>query len=84
MPFSNYDIEPEHIEAMRAAFYRVCAILQLNGDRDDPMTEFVVIKIVELAKAGELDPGRLCIAVLADLDVAPPAGAAAGSPAPPP
>jgi hypothetical protein len=48
------------------------------------MTEIIVTKIVELAKAGELDPERLCIAVLADLDDAPRVGAAAGSPAPPP
>jgi hypothetical protein len=39
-------------------------------------------KIVEFAKVGELDPERLCIAVLADLHDAPRAGAAAGSPAP--
>jgi hypothetical protein len=84
MPFSKYTIDPEHVEAMRAAFQRVCGILQLNCDADDPMTGIVVMKIVELAKAGELDPERLCIAVLADLDYAPRAGAAAGSPAPPP
>jgi hypothetical protein len=84
MPFSKHHIDPAHIEAMRAAFYRVCGILRLNGNRDDTMTEIVVMKIVELAKAGELDPESLCIAVLADLDDAPRAGAAAGSPAPPP
>jgi hypothetical protein len=37
------------------------------------------MKIVELAKAGELDPERLCLAVIADLDGAPQAGAAAGT-----
>ena len=57
MPFSKYNIDPEHIEAMRAAFHRVCDILQLNCDADDPMTEIVVMKIVVLAKAGEnFDP----------------------------
>ena len=35
------------------------------------MTEIVVMKIVELANAGELDPERSCIALLADLDYAP-------------
>jgi hypothetical protein len=69
---------------MRAAFHRVCDILQLNCDVDDPTTEIVVMKIVELAKVGELDPERLCIAVLADLDDAPRAGTAVNSPAPPP
>jgi hypothetical protein len=67
MPFSKYDIDPEYIEAMRAAFHRVCDVLQLDGDREDPMTEIVVTKIVELAKAGELDPEQLCIGTLAAL-----------------
>ena len=45
MPFSkHYIIEPEYIEAMRAAFYKVCDALLLNGDVDDPMTEVVVNK----------------------------------------
>jgi hypothetical protein len=67
MPFSKYDlsVDPELVEAMRAAFYRVCDILQISGDRDDPLTEVVVTKIVELAKAGEREPDILCIDVLA-------------------
>jgi hypothetical protein len=36
MPFSQHHIDPAHIEAMRAAYHRVCDILQLNGDADDP------------------------------------------------
>jgi hypothetical protein len=31
------------------------------------MTEIVVTKIVELAKAGERDPDKLCFTVLAEL-----------------
>jgi hypothetical protein len=84
MPFSKHNIDPEHIEAMRAAFHRVCDILHLNCNADDPMTEIVVMKIVELAKAGELDCERLCLAVMADLDDVSQAGAAAGTPPPPP
>jgi hypothetical protein len=84
MPFSKFDVDPEHIEAMWAAFHQVCGILQLNADADDPMTEIVFMKIVELTKAAELDPERLCIAVLADLDDAPRADAAAGWPVSPP
>ena len=78
MPFSKFDVDPEHIEPMRAAFHRVCDILQLKCDAGDPMTEIVVMKIVELAKTGELDPERLCIGVLAELESAP-TGAAVGS-----
>jgi hypothetical protein len=95
MPFSKYnaDFNADLMEAMRAAFYRVCDILQLSGDREDPLTEIVVEKIVELAKAGERDPEVLCIDALAQLEMpaqgttsrAPPeyagiASAAAGEP----
>ena len=56
MPFSRYAVDPDLMEVMREAFHRVCDILQLSCDREDPLTEFVVTKIVELAKAGERDP----------------------------
>jgi hypothetical protein len=68
MPFSkHYIIEPEYIEAMRAAFYKVCDALLLNGDVDDQMTEAIVDKIVALAKAGEYDADRLAEHVLNDM-----------------
>jgi hypothetical protein len=70
MPFSRYKagVNFDLMEAMRAAFYRVCDVLQLSCDREDPLTEIVVTKIVELAKAGERDPEILCSKVLADLE----------------
>jgi hypothetical protein len=67
MPFSKLNLDPEHIEAMRAAFNRVCDIQQLSCDQEDPLTELVVMKIMDLAKAGERDPEILCIEVLAEL-----------------
>jgi hypothetical protein len=67
MPFSKYNIDPERIEAMRAAFYRVCDALLLKRDVEDPMTGIVVDKIVALAKAGEHDANRLAEQVLNDL-----------------
>jgi hypothetical protein len=67
MPFSKYNIDPERIEAMRAAFYRVCDALLLKGDVEDPMTGIVVDKIVAFAKAGEHDANRLTEQVLNDL-----------------
>jgi hypothetical protein len=67
MPFRNYSASPDLMEAMRAAFYRVCDVLQLSCDREDPLTEVIVTKIVELAKAGERDPDILCFTVLAEL-----------------
>ena len=69
MPFSGYAADSDLMEAMRAAFHRICDVLQLARDREDPLTEVVVTKIVELAKTGERDPEKLCFAVLADLDM---------------
>ncbi len=86
MPFSKYDIKPEHIEAMRAAFYKVCDVLLLNGDADDPMTGVVVDKIVALAKAGEHNADRLAERVLDDLidnSLPPPSSKPRQDPSPP-
>jgi hypothetical protein len=66
MPFSNHTVESGLMDAMRAAFH-LCDVLQLSCDREDPMTEIIVTKIVELAKAGESDPEMLCFSVLAEL-----------------
>jgi hypothetical protein len=67
------------MEAMRAAFYRVCDVLQLSCDREDPPTDIVVTKIVELAKAGERDPDILCSKVWAKLET-PAKGVASRAP----
>jgi hypothetical protein len=64
MPFSKLDQDPEHIDAMHEAFRRVCDILQLQCSREDPLTDLVVMKIMELAKAGERDPEVLYIDTL--------------------
>jgi hypothetical protein len=68
MPFSNYKADSDLMEAMRAAFHRICKALQLNCDLEDRITEVIVTKIVELAKSGERDPEILCGKVLADLE----------------
>jgi hypothetical protein len=60
MPFSeHYDVEHEHVEAMRSAFHSVCDALLLNCDAGDPMTEIIVNKIVALAKDCDHDAERL-------------------------
>jgi hypothetical protein len=68
----------QHIEVMHDAFRRVCDILQLSCEREDQLTELVVLKIMELAKSGERDPEILCIDVLAALE-APLQGVTPGS-----
>ena len=67
MPFSKHVIRPEHIEAMRLAFQKVCEALELECKPGEPMTELVVTKIIEHAKAGEIDPERLCRQVLLEI-----------------
>jgi len=59
----DHALEPQNIEAMRLAFHRACKALQLN-ETADAITEIVASKIIELARAGEIDPERLCDQVL--------------------
>jgi hypothetical protein len=42
-------------------------VLQLGSGREDPITEIIVMKIVELTKAGEHDPVQVSERVLAEL-----------------
>jgi hypothetical protein len=58
--------EPDLIDAIRLAFQRACEALQLQGT-SDAFTEIVATRIIELAKAGEVDPERLCRRVLSGL-----------------
>jgi hypothetical protein len=67
MPFSKHQVSPEHIEAMRSAFHKVCAVLQLDCKPGEPLTDVIVEKIIEHARAGETDPERLCSQVLIEL-----------------
>ena len=67
MPFSKYAIDPEHVEKMRAAFYKVCEALMLKCDMDDPMTEVIVSKIFALGKTGDHDVDGLAELVLNDI-----------------
>jgi hypothetical protein len=67
MPAFDDHIDPAHIETIRTAFYEVCDALQLRCDKDDPMTEIIVSKIIALATAGEHDADRLAMRVLNDL-----------------
>jgi hypothetical protein len=67
MPFSKHLMDPARIEAMRAAFRKVCDALMLRCDVEDPMMEVIVAKIVALAEAGEHDANRLSELVLYDI-----------------
>jgi hypothetical protein len=67
MPFGNYVVNPGDIGAMSTMFRMVCDALDLKCDEFDPMTNLVVDKIVELARAGEINPLHLSDRVLLSL-----------------
>ncbi len=62
MPLTPYlkeaAFDPKAIEAMNAAFEAICKSLQLFN-RNDPLTEIVARKIIDVARTGELDPQRI-------------------------
>lgn len=53
-------VGPQHVEVARLAFHKACDVLQLDRGPDDAMTDLLAAKIIELVKAGETDPERLC------------------------
>jgi hypothetical protein len=56
MFFSKHQIDPAHIEAMRAAFRKVCDALLLKCDRDDPMTEVSQTRSSPLRRLASMTP----------------------------
>jgi hypothetical protein len=56
---------------MREAFSKVCEALDLNCRPEDPVTDLICLKIVEVAASGELDPGRICAKVLEQVKTGP-------------
>jgi hypothetical protein len=71
MPIGAYldgaEFDPETIRLMGIAFEMALASLRSTPDYADPLREAVARKIIELAKAGERDPERLCEGALEDL-----------------
>jgi hypothetical protein len=55
--------DPETIRVMGIAFQMALVALRL-ADRGDLANEVVAHKIIELAKAGERDPDRMCDGVM--------------------
>jgi hypothetical protein len=65
-PFlGGHRFDPETKRVMGVAFEMTRAALRL-ADRDDPATEMVAKKIIELANARERDADRLCELALKD------------------
>jgi hypothetical protein len=75
MPLTPYlkgaVFDPQAIEVMDRAFAAVRESLH-SPPEDDPTAEIAARKIIDLARAGERDPARLCELVLLDLKIADP------------
>ena len=63
--------DPETIRVMGLAFEMALVALRL-ADRGDLANEVLARKVMELAKAGERDPERLCEGVLMHFQQPPP------------
>ena len=63
---TNTAFDPPAIKAMTTAYDSVCAALHVVEPKD-PLSETIAKQIIERAKRGELDPLRLCEAVLGEL-----------------
>jgi hypothetical protein len=62
----DQSFDPETVRLMGVAFEIALATLR-PSEYTDPLREVVARKIIELAKAGERDPERLCEGALKDL-----------------
>ena len=68
MPFRNIkEFDAETLRNMTQAFDAVCERLKLAPD--DPQRGDLATKIIELAAAGEREPGRLFARAIEELDV---------------
>ena len=67
MPFRKFILTPEQVEPMRQAFYKLCEILDLNCQPDDPATDLIADKIMSVAATGDLDAESICAKVLEQL-----------------
>lgn len=60
----NSGFDPEAVKIMTAAYEAVRVRLGLT-DRNDPLTQLVAKKVIEIAQTGVRDPGQLCERVVA-------------------
>jgi hypothetical protein len=61
---------PEEVAGLTAAYERACESLLLNNRKDDPLSELVASKIIEVAQTGERDPIRICARAISELGAA--------------
>jgi hypothetical protein len=67
----GFRFDPETVRLMGIAFEMALVALQRTDGIVNPTREAVAKKIIELAKAGERDPERLCDTALQSLRPSP-------------
>jgi len=60
--------DQEEIERMSAAYEGALRVLQLR-DRNDPLTEMIASKIIEIARKGERDATVICDRAIQELGI---------------
>jgi hypothetical protein len=60
--------DPEAVECLTAAYEAALKLLRISN-RDDPITETIAQRIIEIAQTGVRDPAKLCAAALEGFDV---------------
>jgi hypothetical protein len=63
----DHSFTPEEVSVLIEAFEESLKALRLS-DREDPITRLVAEKVLERARAGERDPGRLQTWVVAQFN----------------
>ena len=58
----------DEIARMTAAYEAALQLLHLK-DRNDPVTELVAKKIIEVTRAGERDPPHICARAIRELGI---------------
>jgi hypothetical protein len=71
--FQTIAFEPEEIAVMSAAYEDALRVLQL-ADRQDPITELVARKIIQVARSDVRDPTQIREQALKELGITPERG----------
>ena len=65
---SEASFRPDAVKCMTEAYERVLTTLRLK-DRDDPITELIAAKIIQVFRRGENDCDRLCERTIKELGI---------------
>ena len=65
----DISFDPESVQAMYLAYEEACEKLELSNEKNDRVTEFVALMIIEVAKTGERNPATMRDKALALLGV---------------